>query len=161
MSENNPVYDRKDTLKYATVRVNAKPNIPLKETNMIEEALDPNIHNVFATCQGTVMMICDRFILPNVPDEGIVEAKRHGVCAYQGVDFITLSKKDAQNIADMLFQLCESHPSATDKQVEPVVQVFPDKGVSFERLLDRLDGEFYPPTSIYDRKVAGNTEGQE
>lgn len=56
--------------------------------------------------------------------------------AYVGSDFVTLSKKDARAIADLLDKVVEE--SGGDD-----VKAFGEKGISYERLHDRLTGLLY------------------
>lgn len=154
-STRTPVYDRDDTLKYVTHRMDVKPDKVMKNEALIESALDPNTHNVFVTCHGTIMMICDRFILPNTDDSTL--CLDHGVQAYAGVDFVTISKEDARTICDMLYELASR--LVDDDGSNLVSKLFPDKVVSFERLLDRLEGELYPASSIILRKKAAQETG--
>lgn len=64
----------------------------------------------------------------------------HGSSAYENVDFILLSKEDAQNIIDMLN---EAILKLEDDDHKDDIGVFGEKAISYERLIDRLDGLLY------------------
>lgn len=156
MSEHkDPVYDRKDTLKYCSVKMKTSPRAKVSDVgSMHEMALDPNCHTVFATCHGGIMSISDRYILA-VPDESLVdtyegsskEAYEHGVAAYRGVDFITLPKSDAEAIIRMFWDMCKKLGDDGDGK-DPLLKLFPEDGISFERLIDRVEGRMYPAAAI-------------
>ena len=68
--------------------------------------------------------------------------------AYVGVDFVILSKEDARAIADLLDQVVEERGGDD-------VKAFGDKGISYERLHDRLTG------LLYDSSINTNSKKEE
>lgn len=72
--------------------------------------------------------------------EYLIKNGLKGHDAYKDVDFIMLSKSDAQNIVDMLN---EAILKLEDENHKDDIGVFGDKAISYERLIDRLDGLLY------------------
>lgn len=65
--------------------------------------------------------------------------------SYENIPFITLSKNDAKNILDMLNEaICRLE---SGKRTDNDVEVFGDKAISYERLIDILDGIIYHKTT--------------
>lgn len=58
--------------------------------------------------------------------------------SYQNSEFITLHKSDAENILSMLNQAIANLESGTRSDND--VEVFGERAISYERLIDRLDG---------------------
>lgn len=61
--------------------------------------------------------------------------------AYSNCDFVTLAKEDAQNIIDMLNEAILKLESGT--RTDNDLEVFGNKAISYERLIDRVDGLIY------------------
>lgn len=83
-----------------------------------------------------------RLILVSEPrsTEYLIKNGLKGNDAYKDADFIILSKSDAQNIVDMLN---EAILKLEDENHKDDIGVFGDKAISYERLIDRLDGLLY------------------
>lgn len=157
-----PKYDVNDTMKYCSVRMRNTPRAQVSNLgNIHQQALDPNCHNVFATCHGGIMLISDRIIIPG---EDVADARAHGVCAYQGVDFVTISKKDAENLTRMIWQAAIKLSGTTEtefKNHDIAYDVFGNSAASFECLLDRLNGELYPPECLIARLEINQKRSEE
>lgn len=61
----------------------------------------------------------------------------HEMHPFEGCNFIALDKEDAQNILDMLNEAITRLESGTRSDND--VEVFGDKAISYERLIDALD----------------------
>lgn len=65
---------------------------------------------------------------------------------FQNVDFISIDKVDADNLIDMIEEAIEFKKSGT--RVDDDVEVFGERAISYERLLDYMDLIVYEPPVV-------------
>lgn len=95
------------------------------------------------THNGEVMVISDPMNPKDMVESGAKENDAYSTARDMHDKYICISYEDAQNIVDMLNdainRLCPEHITDRDD-----ISVFGEKAISYERLVDRLNGLCYP-----------------
>ena len=108
-----------------------------------QEIFRADLQEVDLTHSGEVMAITYPMKPAEMVDAGIKEGDAYRTAREMHDKYICISYGDAQNIVDMLNdtinRLCPEHITDRDD-----ISVFGEKAISYERLVDRLDGLCYP-----------------
>ena len=92
------------------------------------------------THQGELMIICKPKSVNKLKKESIEKAYTN-----QNPDsYICLERKDAENIISMLNEAIDVINKGKDCGTNDDMEAFGDRAISYERLIDRLDGLLYP-----------------
>lgn len=75
---------------------------------------------------------------------------------FENCDFIALSKEDAENILDMLNSAISRLESGTRNDNDN--EVFGDKAISYERLIDALDHTIYDLSELEKKELIKSNE---
>lgn len=101
------------------------------------------LKEVDLTHNGEIMAITYPMTAIDMIEVGIGENDAYRTAREMHDKYICISYDDAQNIVDMLNEainrLCPEHITDRDD-----ISVFGEKAISYERLVDRLDGLCYP-----------------
>lgn len=108
-----------------------------------QEIFRADLQEVDLTHSGEVMAITYPMKPAEMVDAGIKEYDAYRTAREMHDKYICISYEDAQNIVDMLNdainRLCPEHITDRDD-----ISVFGGKAISYERLVDRLNGLCYP-----------------
>lgn len=108
-----------------------------------QEISRTDLQEVDLTHNGEVMAITYPMIPAEMVDAGIKEYDAYRTARDIHDKYICISYDDAQNIADMLNEAIEKL-GPKDKSFGDDIAVFGEKAISYERLIDRLNGLCYP-----------------
>ena len=108
-----------------------------------QEISRTDLQEVDLTHNGEVMAITYPMIPAEMVDTGIKEYDAYRTARYIHDKYICISYDDAQNIADMLNEAIEKL-GPKDESFGDDIAVFGEKAISYERLVDRLNGLCYP-----------------
>lgn len=101
------------------------------------------LKEVDLTHNGEIMAITHPMTAIDMVEVSIKEYDAYRTAREMHDKYICISYDDAQNIVDMLNEainrLCPEHITDRDD-----ISVFGEKAISYERLVDRLDGLCYP-----------------
>lgn len=108
-----------------------------------KEIFRTDLQEVDLTHNGEVMAITYPMIPTEMVDAGIKEYDAYRTAKDMHDKYICISYDDAQNIADMLNEAIEKL-GPKDESFGDDIAVFGEKAISYERLVDRLNGLCYP-----------------
>ena len=104
-----------------------------------------DVRQIDITHQGEVVVVSHPIAVLQLEKNGYDEndayksAKDNADCQY-----VCLTYEDAANIVDMLNQVINKLDTNPEVGAWDDIRVFGDKAISYERLVDRLDGLCYP-----------------
>ena len=101
------------------------------------------LREIDLTHNGEIMAITYPMPLVDIKESGIKEYDAYLTAREMHDKYICLSYDDAQNIADMLNEAIEKL-GPKDESFGDDIAVFGEKAISYERLVDRLNGLCYP-----------------
>ena len=101
------------------------------------------VREIDLTHNGEVMAISDPMNPKDMVESGAKENDAYSTARDMHDKYICLSYDDAQNIADMLNEAIEKL-GPKDESFGDDIAVFGEKAISYERLVDRLNGLCYP-----------------
>ena len=108
-----------------------------------QEISRTDLQEVDLTHNGEVMAITYPMMPADMIDAGIKEYDAYQTAREMHDKYICISYDDAQNIADMLNEAIEKL-GPKDESFGDDIAVFGEKAISYERLVDRLNGLCYP-----------------
>ena len=108
-----------------------------------QEISRTDLQEVDLTHNGEVMAITYPMIPTEMVDAGIKEYDAYQTAREMHDKYICISYDDAMNIADMLNEAIEKL-GPKDESFGDDIAVFGEKAISYERLVDRLNGLCYP-----------------
>lgn len=115
---------------------------------LIQRAIDPNDNTVTLTVRGEILLMPGIYMCVDDRDheDGMDAADK--LKPYQGVEFITFPKKDAEALINAISAAAKKHYDKSDT-LEDHRQLLGDDGaLAFERLIDRA-GFLTTPTTFY------------
>lgn len=101
------------------------------------------VREVDLTHNGEVMAISDPMNPKDMVESGAKENDAYSTARDMHDKYICISYDDALNIADMLNEAIEKL-GPKDESFGDDIAVFGEKAISYERLVDRLNGLCYP-----------------
>ena len=110
-----------------------------------------DLREVDLTHQGEIMAISQPLTINELEANNCGENSAYNSAKESGHGYVCLSYEDASNIVDMLNEAIERLSKDTAHEDDDRA-VFGDNAISYERLIDRLDGLCYP-ISIYKDKM--------
>ena len=108
-----------------------------------QEISRTDLQEVDLTHNGEVMAITYPMIPTEMVDAGIKEYDAYRTAREIHDKYICISYDDAMNIVDMLNEAIEKL-GPKDESFGDDIAVFGEKAISYERLVDRLNGLCYP-----------------
>ena len=108
-----------------------------------EMIFSSKVREIDLTHNGEVMAISDPMNPKDMVESGAKENDAYGTARDMHDKYICISYDDAQNIADMLNEAIEKL-GPKDESFGDDIAVFGEKAISYERLVDRLNGLCYP-----------------
>ena len=108
-----------------------------------EMIFSSKVREIDLTHNGEVMAISDPMNPKDMVESGAKENDAYSTARDMHDKYICISYDDAQNIADMLNEAIEKL-GPKDESFGDDIAVFGEKAISYERLVDRLNGLCYP-----------------
>lgn len=112
-------------------------------TDAGEMIYSSKVKEIDLTHNGEVMAISDPMNPKDMVESGAKENDAYSTARYMHDKYICISYDDAQNIVDMLNEAIEKL-GPKDESFGDDIAVFGEKAISYERLVDRLNGLCYP-----------------
>ena len=117
-----------------------------------------DLREIDITHHGEIMAISNPLDPEKMVDAGYGEHDAYNTAKADTMKYVCISYEDATNIIDMLNQAINTLDINPEKGIDDDIRVFGDKAISYERLIDRLDGLCYP---IFMHKHKENNEEEE
>lgn len=103
-----------------------------------------DLREIDITHYGEIMAISNPLDPEKMVNSGYGEHDAYKTAKVDKMKYVCISYEDAVNIIDMLNQAINTLDAEPEKGIDDDIRVFGDKAISYERLIDRLDGLCYP-----------------